>query len=229
MHFIIFGVLLILWKCSTVDFRGMFLQVSCGENRNKKYSRVGETILLAQYNTLAVVTLCKLAMMKICRIFYVWDLELRSCVSKIYTRHIKEPHGSVEGLPVSAFIFSTLASDIAIKVLKRTLNFNQLIELCDCYRYKRPDERNVLDAAMQHMLPLIYQRCNQLLPDLSETSTLLQKQILKIYYAFIQVIASRNDLVVTQLWLSFFIIQLVLLTKVTWWSSWLYFSLWHFR
>ncbi|KAL5007680.1 hypothetical protein ScPMuIL_016486 [Solemya velum] len=61
-----------------------------------------------------------------------------------------------------------------------------LYQMVKVYEYKRPDERNVLDAAMQHMLPLIYQRCHQLLPDPSETSTLLQKQILKIYYAFIQ-------------------------------------------
>jgi hypothetical protein len=55
------------------------------------------------------------------------------------------------------------------------------------HRYKRSEERKILDTAMAHMLPLCYQRCAQLLPDPSEASNLLQKQVLKIYYAFIQV------------------------------------------
>ncbi|KAK3603195.1 hypothetical protein CHS0354_036118, partial [Potamilus streckersoni] len=61
-----------------------------------------------------------------------------------------------------------------------------LYQMVKVFEYKRPDERKVLDDAMRHLLPLIYQRCIQLLPDPSEASQLLQKQILKIYYAFIQ-------------------------------------------
>ena len=44
-----------------------------------------------------------------------------------------------------------------------------------------------MDNAMKCMLPLLYQRILQLMPDPSEISVLLQKQILKIFYAFIQV------------------------------------------
>lgn len=61
-----------------------------------------------------------------------------------------------------------------------------LYQMVKVYEYKRSEERKILDDAMVHMLPLCYQRCVQLLPDPSEASNLLQKQILKIYYAFIQ-------------------------------------------
>ena len=44
-----------------------------------------------------------------------------------------------------------------------------------------------MDTAMKAMLPLLYQRIMQMLPDPSELSVLLQKQILKIFYAFTQV------------------------------------------
>ena len=54
-------------------------------------------------------------------------------------------------------------------------------------RYKRSEERKILDEAMKLLLPICYQRCTQLLTDVSEAANLLQKQILKIYYAFIQV------------------------------------------
>lgn len=60
------------------------------------------------------------------------------------------------------------------------------------FRYKRSEERKVLDEAMKLLLPMCYQRCTQLLTDLSEASNLLQKQILKIYYAFIQVLLEQN-------------------------------------
>lgn len=44
-----------------------------------------------------------------------------------------------------------------------------------------------MDNAMKCMLPLLYQRIMQMMPDPSEISVLLQKQILKIFYAFVQV------------------------------------------
>lgn len=47
---------------------------------------------------------------------------------------------------------------------------------------------------MKLMLPLLYQRMVQLLPDPSELSNLLQKQILKIFYAFTQVLDMANML-----------------------------------
>jgi hypothetical protein len=49
------------------------------------------------------------------------------------------------------------------------------------------DERKILDDSMAAMLPLLYQRITFMMQDQSEASVLLQKQILKIYYAFIQV------------------------------------------
>ncbi|XP_064603784.1 importin-7-like [Liolophura sinensis] len=61
-----------------------------------------------------------------------------------------------------------------------------LYQLVKNYEYKRPSEREPLNQAMQHLLPIIYQRCQQLLPDVSEASNLLQKQILKIFYALTQ-------------------------------------------
>jgi hypothetical protein len=54
-------------------------------------------------------------------------------------------------------------------------------------RYKKKEDREVLDALMTHLLPMIYERCSQLLPDLSEAAIFIQKQILKIFYALIQV------------------------------------------
>lgn len=61
-----------------------------------------------------------------------------------------------------------------------------LYQMVKVYEYKRPDERKILDDAMAVMLPLIYQRISFMMQDQSEASVLLQKQILKIYYAFIQ-------------------------------------------
>ncbi|CAG2214732.1 IPO7 [Mytilus edulis] len=61
-----------------------------------------------------------------------------------------------------------------------------LYQMVKVYEYKRPDERKILDDAMGIMLPLIYQRISFMMQDQSEASVLLQKQILKIYYAFIQ-------------------------------------------
>ena len=54
-------------------------------------------------------------------------------------------------------------------------------------RYKKADDRSALNDAMVLLLPLIYQMCNQLLTDQSEMSVTIQKQILKIFFALIQV------------------------------------------
>lgn len=58
--------------------------------------------------------------------------------------------------------------------------------LCSC-RYKKAEEREPLIAAMQIFLPRIQHQIMQLLPDSSHYSVLLQKQILKIFYALVQV------------------------------------------
>lgn len=61
-----------------------------------------------------------------------------------------------------------------------------LYQLVKNYEYKKPEERGPLNEAMHMLLPMIYQRCVQLLPDQTEYAVLLQKQILKIYFALIQ-------------------------------------------
>lgn len=54
------------------------------------------------------------------------------------------------------------------------------------FEYKRCEERSTMDDTMKHMLPILYQRLVQFAPDTSEVSSLLQKQILKIYFAYTQ-------------------------------------------
>ncbi|KAI8780568.1 importin-7, partial [Biomphalaria glabrata] len=54
------------------------------------------------------------------------------------------------------------------------------------FEYKRSEERQTMDDTMTHMLPILYQRLIQLAADSSEASCLLQKQILKIFYAYTQ-------------------------------------------
>ncbi|XP_005102563.1 importin-7 isoform X2 [Aplysia californica] len=54
------------------------------------------------------------------------------------------------------------------------------------FEYKRCEERQTMDDTMKHMLPILYQRLVQLAQEPSETSSLLQKQILKIYFAYTQ-------------------------------------------
>ncbi|XP_059170655.1 importin-7-like [Physella acuta] len=54
------------------------------------------------------------------------------------------------------------------------------------FEYKRCEERQTMDDTMTHMLPILFQRLIQLAQDPSEASCLLQKQILKIFYAYTQ-------------------------------------------
>ncbi|XP_020831463.1 importin-8 isoform X2 [Phascolarctos cinereus] len=61
-----------------------------------------------------------------------------------------------------------------------------IIRSPDLVRYKKSEEREPLIAAMQVFLPRIQQQIIQLLPDPSHYSVLLQKQILKIFYALVQ-------------------------------------------
>ncbi|XP_075863643.1 importin-8 isoform X2 [Microcebus murinus] len=61
-----------------------------------------------------------------------------------------------------------------------------LYQLVKTYEYKKAEEREPLIAAMQIFLPRIQQQILQLLPDSSHYSVLLQKQILKIFYALVQ-------------------------------------------
>ncbi|XP_078529891.1 importin-8 [Lissotriton helveticus] len=61
-----------------------------------------------------------------------------------------------------------------------------LYQLVKTYEYKKAEEREPLIAAMQIFLPRLLQQIIQLLPDASPYSGLLQKQILKIFYALVQ-------------------------------------------
>nr|DBA30347.1 TPA: hypothetical protein GDO54_006343 [Pyxicephalus adspersus] len=61
-----------------------------------------------------------------------------------------------------------------------------LYQLVKTYEYKKADERAPLIAAMQIFLPRLQQQIVHLLPDASHYSVLMQKQILKIFYALIQ-------------------------------------------
>ncbi|GFY57812.1 importin-7 [Trichonephila inaurata madagascariensis] len=67
-----------------------------------------------------------------------------------------------------------------------------LYQLVKNFEYKNSEERSPLNEAMNMLLPMIYQRCVQLLPDPSEVSALLQKQILKIFFALIQYFLPLN-------------------------------------
>ncbi|XP_049829348.1 importin-7 isoform X1 [Schistocerca gregaria] len=61
-----------------------------------------------------------------------------------------------------------------------------LYQLVKIFEYKKREERGPLNEAMNLLFPMIYQLCVRLLPDQSEQSVLLQKQILKIYFALTQ-------------------------------------------
>lgn len=61
-------------------------------------------------------------------------------------------------------------------------------------RYKKAEERGPLNEAMNLLFPMIYQLILRLLPDSSEQSVLLQKQILKIFFALTQVCRKYQDI-----------------------------------
>ncbi|XP_034232484.1 importin-7 isoform X4 [Thrips palmi] len=61
-----------------------------------------------------------------------------------------------------------------------------LYQLVKNFEYKKPEERGPLNEAMQLLFPMMYSLCMRLLPDQSEQSVLLQKQILKIFFALTQ-------------------------------------------
>ncbi|XP_015515096.1 importin-7 [Neodiprion lecontei] len=61
-----------------------------------------------------------------------------------------------------------------------------LYQLVKNFEYKKAEERGPLNEAMNLLFPMVYQLILRLLPDPSEQSVLLQKQILKIYFALTQ-------------------------------------------
>ena len=70
-----------------------------------------------------------------------------------------------------------------VTVLFLLFNFVSL-KLC---RFKKPEERQFLHNIMQVLLPQLYARVVALIEDSSEMSVEIQKQILKIFFALIQV------------------------------------------
>jgi len=65
--------------------------------------------------------------------------------------------------------------------------FIALCQLVKYFEYKTSTDRKPLDDAMSILLPLIYQRCRHLVEqDSSDQSVLIQKQILKVFYGFMQ-------------------------------------------
>jgi len=61
-----------------------------------------------------------------------------------------------------------------------------LYQLTKNFEYKKAEERKPLTEAMNLLLPQIYNLICQLLPDDSQDSVTIQKQILKIYFALTQ-------------------------------------------
>lgn len=55
------------------------------------------------------------------------------------------------------------------------------------FRFKKPEERQVLHSIMQVLLPQLYARFMSAMEDPSQLSLEIQKQILKIFFALIQV------------------------------------------
>ena len=70
-----------------------------------------------------------------------------------------------------------------VTVLFLLFNF---VSLKHC-RFKKPEERQFLHNIMQVLLPQLYARVVALIEDSSEMSVEIQKQILKIFFALIQV------------------------------------------
>ena len=72
---------------------------------------------------------------------------------------------------------------LPVTVLFLLFNFVSL----KLFRFKKPEERQFLHNIMQVLLPQLYARVVALIEDSSEMSVEIQKQILKIFFALIQV------------------------------------------
>ena len=60
-------------------------------------------------------------------------------------------------------------------------------QLCKIYEYKKIEEREAYHNAMKVLMPMFLEKLCYLNNDHSDLSVLTQKQILKIFYTFIQV------------------------------------------
>ena len=54
------------------------------------------------------------------------------------------------------------------------------------FRYRKPKEKKPLVETMRVLLPMLQQRLMSLMPDASQESVLLQKLIMKIFFALVQ-------------------------------------------
>jgi hypothetical protein len=61
-------------------------------------------------------------------------------------------------------------------------------QLCKIYEYKSTKDREAYHKAMAVLLPMFLERLCQLVDDHSDLSVLTQKQILKIFFTFVQFI-----------------------------------------
>jgi hypothetical protein len=71
-------------------------------------------------------------------------------------------------------------------------------------RYKSAEEKRPLNEAMAHIFPVIHHIGSQLVADQTEPSAQVQKEILKVFYAHIQVgviVAMKISHVVFHYWL----------------------------
>lgn len=93
-------------------------------------------------------------------------------------------------------VFSSRCINL-LKISSMCIYLYTLMSSCTAYvlsrnsvlitRYKKAEERGPLNEAMNLLFPMIYQLILRLLPESSEQSVLLQKQILKIFFALTQV------------------------------------------
>lgn len=109
--------------------------------------------------------------------------------------------------------------DILLSRLSRFYSSSMLLLIT---RYKKAEERGPLNEAMNLLFPMIYQLILRLLPESSEQSVLLQKQILKIFFALTQVrktynVSRRNNIN----WKIYWILMIILTVHT---SSWPYFE-----
>uniref|UniRef100_A0A1I8BG76 Importin N-terminal domain-containing protein n=1 Tax=Meloidogyne hapla TaxID=6305 RepID=A0A1I8BG76_MELHA len=82
-----------------------------------------------------------------------------------------------------------------------------LHRLCKIFEYKRQKERTPLVEFMSKILPIIRERLSSLVEIQTSSSCLLQKQILKIFYSFVQFSLNTQILPITEFsqWLKLFI------------------------
>ena len=67
-------------------------------------------------------------------------------------------------------------------------------QLCKLYEYKNAKDRESYHKAMRVLLPMFLERIVHLNENQSDLSVITQKQILKIFFTFIQVIINKKEM-----------------------------------